>query len=147
MKSMLTKANLAILLLALIVVALFVYNTKKSRTTSPLNISQNSRGDHDEKSFFQRLNTLAVETDSLVISECKPTPEVMKVRFGQTITIRNNDDVPHKLMHKLEHSDYAIVTVPANSAVQTKPEFNNALGAYSYSCDDHQDVGIFQVVQ
>lgn len=92
--------------------------------------AQNASQDQ-QKQFFDLVSKTAKTSDALDISQCKPNPVVMKVKYGGTFPAKNTDSVPHRIVFDKDH----VYTIPANGQTAVEVNFGKAAGIYGYGCD------------
>lgn len=84
----------------------------------------------------------AVASDTVTITDCKPSPMVLKVVQGSTFKLENRDIKEHTIVVNTDHS----YTLNPKETVDVTADFGSGLGIYTYSCDDPAlPVGVFLV--
>ena len=160
------KTNLIIVLIAAAIVGFFVFwsrlgqksvnapvtpktsNTKSVNPAPPLvGSTQGSIPQVDVEKLLKfdsdKINSVAVDTDRMIISSCVPNPTVVKIRFGEKFTVKNIDNQPHVL----KSGNNTILEIAADSEKVTEPNFSRGAGIYGYACDNKPSAGIFEVIQ
>lgn len=154
-----------LLILVLVVMAItFIWAISKEKTTSSPTPSQPTQGrvlpsnlTAEEKFILQpptadasrsakdkhaqTVVKLAKPGNALEIKDCQPTPLVLQIKQGSEFTIKNNDNVHHKIIIDEEH----IYQLPANSSLTTKAQFKYGRGDYGYVCQGAGLVGFLHL--
>ncbi len=89
----------------------------------------------------------AVEADHLDVSNCALSPEVMKVKIGSSIKVKNDGSDPIELVMAFQPVMYKI---QAKSTQDLRIDFGGKAGRYNYFCFDggkENPNGIFEVVE
>ena len=99
----------------------------------------------EKQSHFELVQKIAKEAQHLDITKCKvANPVVLKVKLGEPITVKNQDSVDHAIVFDADN----IFSIPANTTMDIKPDFQFGSGTYGYGCDQTpHTVGIFLVTQ
>ena len=100
-----------------------------------------------DEEFAQHANlvkSVAVDSDILDITGCKPSPLVLEVGYGESIEIKNSDKVDHILAHAWD----IVITIPAGGSkdvvVTDLLRAEGGEGIAGYSCDGNT-AGIFYI--
>lgn len=101
--------------------------------------------DDERAEYASLVQRVAEESNVLVVNNCEPSPPVMLVRSGSTITATNENTVDHILVVDPEH----LYTVPAEGkAMIDTGDFGKGPGIYAYGCDlSNTAIGVFLVVE
>jgi len=99
----------------------------------------------EKQSHFELVQKIAKEALILDITGCKAAnPVVLKVKLDTPITVKNQDSTDHAIVFDTDN----IFSIPANTTMDIKPDFQFGLGTYGYGCDQTPHaVGIFLVIQ
>jgi len=99
----------------------------------------------EKQSHFELVQKIAKEALILDITGCKAAnPVVLKVKLDTPITVKNQDSIEHAIVFNTDN----IFSIPANTTVDIKPDFQFGLGTYGYGCDQTPHaIGIFLVTQ
>ncbi len=95
------------------------------------------------KEFAKNVMEIAIDTQSMSISNCRGTPAIAKVKLGQNLMVKNMD----AKAHVLKSGEDTILEIEANAEKSIKPSFVHGVGVYGFACDENSSVGIFQVVE
>lgn len=94
-----------------------------------------------KRAYNELMNRIAEDASVLEITGCAAKPLALKVAEGNTVTIRNADDVVHTL--NLGQQKFA---VPAKGAAMLTAKFDTGPGIYGYGCDTGLSIiGVFHV--
>lgn len=117
------------------------------QTTQPtfvLNFPGPNSSDEETRKFAEDVQANAKETGELNISQCKPNPQVLKVKLGSEFKIKNSDLSEHKIYIAGKEK----FSASPNSTVTAKAAFDKGSGTYGYGCDsDNTLAGAFFVVE
>lgn len=89
--------------------------------------------------YSKKVAAAAVKSESLELTGCAITPNVMFVNVGKPFVLTNRDEVEHKLVHEF-------FTLNAATQSETKITLEVSPGVYGYVCDQGPPVGIFFVI-
>ena len=100
--------------------------------------------EEEKQSHFELVQKIAKEAQYLDITKCQiANPVVLKVKLDAPITVRNQDNIDHVIVLNADN----IFSIPANTTMDIKPDFQFGPGIYGYSCDQTpHGVGIFLVI-
>jgi len=96
------------------------------------------------KTFSELVNKLAVGGDKITIKDCTASPEVLRTKFGSTITVENKGSTD---IHFGVGSDR--VLVKAGESTKVKIDFKQGPGVYGYGCDQQnlqRSIGVLLVI-
>ncbi|MDZ4285296.1 MAG: hypothetical protein U1A23_00005, partial [Candidatus Sungbacteria bacterium] len=94
-------------------------------------------------SDLKLVERLAKESSVLKITQCRPTPIVLKVKVGNAIMIKNDDSVEYIMSFGEK-----IITLKANETTEIPSSFTKGGGVFGYGCNGSQGaVGIVFAVQ
>ena len=86
----------------------------------------------DKQRHLELVQKLAKEAAYLDITKCSvSSPVVFKVKHGEEISVKNDDDSAHTILFDAENTMY----IPANSTMHVTPDFEHGPGTYGYGCD------------
>lgn len=104
----------------------------------PQNASVEEKQRHDDL-----VRSLAADAEFLdILSDCTAQPVVLRVRFGETFTIRNQDIVDHVITVNEDN----IFSIPVGGTKDVKADFGKGRGNYGFVCDSRTGVsGILHV--
>lgn len=90
--------------------------------------------------YSGRVFQASVESSTLDVTNCTPEPGVLRVKIGQTIKLKNQDPVTHKVTHGQFNFE-------ALAKSETSVRFDvKSPGIYTYACDT-RIVGIIMAIQ
>lgn len=97
----------------------------------------------DKQRHLDLVQKLAKEAPILDITTCSvSSPVVFKAKYGEEISVKNDDDSAHTILFDAENTVY----IPANSTMNVTPNFQHGPGTYGYGCDQTPHaVGFFLV--
>ena len=108
-----------------------------------LNFPAETATESDRRQHSEMVRRLAVASDTLDLTGCRPDPVVLEVLLGETVTVRNSDVESYELVI---NSEYVFV-VPGGGETEVVADFGKGLGVYGYGCEPaSQVVGIIHVV-
>jgi len=81
--------------------------------------------------FFEEVQRLAREADFVDISDCTPNPQVLQVKYGSTITFRNQDTAEHTITHNPQYQ----FVIPPGGTKEVAADFGRGPGLYGYGCE------------
>ena len=93
------------------------------------------------QAFNTKIKALAVEANTLDVTDCAINPKIMHIRLKKSFTIRNKGAAERLITHLPQFSE---VIPPATDKLVT-PNFTDG-GVYGYRCD-RKIAGIFFVTQ
>lgn len=103
------------------------------------NASEDEKQRHTDLIF-----KLATDTDVLRISNCEPSPVVMRVVNKRDFTVRNTDSTDRTIFIDGERQ----YVIPAQGETVLTADFGKASGIYGYGCDlSNKGVGVFLVTE
>ncbi|MCP6719983.1 MAG: hypothetical protein KJI72_01475 [Patescibacteria group bacterium] len=109
-----------------------------------LNVPDLNASTEEKQRHFELVVQVAKTAEFLDISDCNPSPVVMKIKKGETIAVRNNDSADHSIVFNLE----SIHPIPAGSTKNITNVFDKGPGVYGYGCDASTGaVGMFLVTE
>lgn len=150
--------SVGILLLSVVIAGFFIWQIASDKTKNTLSEikyekpedvlkfpGQDSSDDLLSKHINLVLDT-AVETNTVKLQDCKPTPLVADVPFGSDIIFKNMDNSSHTvyLVHEVTN-DRADVEVRSNGEERTpiaffNPNFLHSFAMVKYGCDNPNKV-------
>lgn len=93
--------------------------------------------------FYNRIQSVAVQSNSLDITGCKPSPQVISVKKGATLNLKNDDTVIHTLAF---NPRYSIAGFAQNQTV-VNLNLGDLIGVFPYSCDMQSNAGYILVIE
>lgn len=98
--------------------------------------------EEEKQAHFQLVQSMVQIGDAIDITGCNALPNVLEVKGGNSVSVKNQDDIEHVIA--LNPDD--IYTVPANSTTDIEFDFSQGFGLYAYGCDEiNRPVGMFIV--
>lgn len=86
----------------------------------------------------------AVASDTVTITNCMPSPMVLKVIQGETFKLENRDIKEHVIVVNENHR----YLLNPKETIDVTADFGNGFGIYTYTCDDPGlPVGVFLLRQ
>ena len=109
-----------------------------------IDVPSNDASVEEKQKHFELVQKVAKEAAFLDITKCEVAdPVVLKVKLGEPIAVKNQDDVEHALVLNEKNA----FPIPANSTKEIEPDFAFGPGTYGYGCDGTPHaVGIFVVI-
>jgi hypothetical protein len=94
------------------------------------------------RAWGELISKLAVPTNKLEITACKPNPAVIALDSGTSFSVTNKDSVSHILVL----NPTTTFTIDAGATKSIKADFGKGPGMYAYGCDNgNEPVGVFLV--
>lgn len=153
------KKQISILILGLLIVlayATYVYNDKQTtKVEVPKRMSDveieayiaNPPGPNATQQegwdFYNRVELVAVKADSLDITGCKPLPQVISIKKGTALTLKNNDTAIHTLAFNQQYS----IAGHAQTETVTNLNLGDLTGVFPYSCDMKSNAGYILITE
>ena len=86
----------------------------------------------EQQAYADMVTKAAQVTTTLSLgASCLPSPMVMSIRMGSTVTVKNTDSVDHTISFDSSHA----LNIPANSSKQLATDFLKEEGIHGYGCD------------
>lgn len=97
-----------------------------------LNTPTSSTSAEARNKHFDNAVAAAKTTNTLEIDQCFGKPTVIKVKKGQSLTLKNSDPIDHVMVIDAKTQ----FKVPANKSVQVNINMEKS-GLYGYGCDNY----------
>ena len=98
----------------------------------------------DLKQFAQTVTNDGIAASTLDVTDCKPVPNILQVRAGGKVTLKNGNNVPHTLSYGAKPGEKTLGEVGAQTTAQLTSF--PAPGIYGYYCDNNGPAGFLQVI-
>lgn len=102
--------------------------SKSDKEKSVLNFPADNASPEQMNKFFDEVGRLGVESNTLQIAKCQPSPLVIRVKKGASFNITNSDSVERELIVDPTHK----YKVSAGGLVSFKADFGT--GILGYRC-------------
>lgn len=101
--------------------------------------------ENDRKQIHLLAEKVGVSGNAIELNKCfRPSPLVLRVKLGDSISLNNSDDEKHVL----EFSGRKIYVVEANQLLVIKADFGKGTGSFMYGCDgDRNKIGFIKLVK
>lgn len=105
--------------------------SRSPEETELLQVPGENATDEERQQHLEGVLEVARSSDTLNVSSCNPDIFALRVKQGETFTIKNDDTQEHTVVLNEDH----IYKIPSQGSTEVEVDFGRGPGIYGYGCD------------